>query len=60
LTTFPRAGRERKELRPNIRSYPLHPFVVFYRVNDSARTVIIERLIHGRMDFDPDEIEGPF
>jgi plasmid stabilization system protein ParE len=58
LATFPRAGRERDELRPNLRSYLAHPYIVFYRVDDTARTVTIVRVIHGRMDLDPDETEG--
>jgi plasmid stabilization system protein ParE len=58
LRMFPHAGRERDELRPNIRSSIAHPYVVFYRVDDAARTITIVRVLHGRMDLDPDEIEG--
>jgi plasmid stabilization system protein ParE len=32
--------------------------VVFYRVDDAARKVTIERVRHGSMDLDSDEIEG--
>jgi plasmid stabilization system protein ParE len=58
LRTFPLAGRERDELRPNIRSHLAHPYLVFYRVDDVARIIAIVRVLHGRMDLDPDEIES--
>jgi plasmid stabilization system protein ParE len=45
-------------LRPNVRSYVAHPFLVFYRADDTARTVTIVRVLHGSMDLDPDEGEG--
>jgi plasmid stabilization system protein ParE len=58
LSTFPYSGRERNELWPDIRSSVAHPYLIFYRVDDATRTITIVRVLHGRMDLDPDEIEG--
>jgi plasmid stabilization system protein ParE len=58
LGTFPRAGRERAELRTNLRSYPAHPYVIFYAVDDKAQKVVLVRILHGSMDLDADELEA--
>jgi toxin ParE1/3/4 len=48
IGTFPNAGRQRVELGAGIRSFPILPYVLFYRVH--ARRVEIVRLLHGRRD----------
>lgn len=58
LAEFPYAGRERTELRAGLRSWSVYPHVVFYDVDDAARIVAIERVLHGRMDIDEDEFDG--
>jgi toxin ParE1/3/4 len=58
LARHPRIGRERDELRDGLRSWPVHPYLVFYVVDDDARTVVIERVIHGHMDIDGDDFEA--
>jgi plasmid stabilization system protein ParE len=58
LATFPHAGRERAELRANLRSYAAHPYVIFYRVDEAARTVTLVRVLHGSMDLEADELEA--
>jgi toxin ParE1/3/4 len=55
LAQNPRIGRERVELRDGLRSWPVHPYIVFYAVDDAARAVVIERVIHGHVDFDSDD-----
>jgi plasmid stabilization system protein ParE len=57
LAAFPRAGRERPELRAQLRSYIAHPYLVFHRVDDAARKVTIVRVLHGRLEIDVDEFE---
>lgn len=52
LSTFPLAGRERLEYRPAIRSWNVHPFVVFYDVDEKQRRVTIRAIFHGSMDLD--------
>ncbi len=51
---FPAAGRQR-DLRAGLRSYVVHPFIVFHVVDHQARKVIIERVLHGASDVDRDE-----
>jgi len=58
LARHPRIGRERAELRPGLRSWPVYPYVVFYMVDDDARSVMIERVIHGHMDIDDEDFES--
>jgi toxin ParE1/3/4 len=41
--------RARDELMPGLRSVLVHPYVIFYRVND--RTVQVVRVLHGRRNF---------
>ena len=57
LSKQPRIGRERPEFRPGLRSWPVHPYIVFYEVTDVTRTVTIERVIHGHMDIGEDDFE---
>jgi toxin ParE1/3/4 len=48
IATFPSGGRLRPELGAGIRSFPVVPYVAFYRAN--ARRVEILRILHGRRD----------
>lgn len=57
LATFPLAGRERGELSESLRSFVVYPWVVFYGVDESDRIVTVQRVLHGRMDFDADDFE---
>jgi plasmid stabilization system protein ParE len=52
--TFPTAGRVRENLMPGLRSYVVYPFVVFYSVHGSRKTVVVERVLHGHLDIDSD------
>ena len=49
LGSNPYAGRERNELRPGYRSFPVGEYVIFYRV--SQNYISIMHVIHGRRDF---------
>src|ERR1700731_316876 len=50
LEAWPHSGRPRDELLPGVRSVPVHPPVVFYRVRDNA--IEIARVLHGHRDID--------
>ena len=52
LCTFPAVGRLRNELSPGLRSYPVGPFVIFYRIKPDA-VVFINRVLHGKRDVAP-------
>lgn len=47
----PHAGRLRPELGVAIRSFPVLPYVVFYRIE--GRRVYVLRIIHGHRDIRP-------
>jgi toxin ParE1/3/4 len=47
----PRAGRRRPELDPETRSFPVLPYVVFYRIE--RRRVYVQRILHGRRNIQP-------
>jgi plasmid stabilization system protein ParE len=37
-------------LRDGLRSYLVHPYLVFYAVNADRKAVVLERVLHGAMD----------
>jgi toxin ParE1/3/4 len=45
---FPESGRLRVELSPGIRSFPLTPYVVFYKPSED--TILVLRVLHGHRD----------
>ena len=47
LAEHPRMGRLRPEFGPEVRSCPVEPYVIYYRV---AEEVLIARVLHGRRD----------
>jgi toxin ParE1/3/4 len=53
LAEFPEMGRERTELSPSIRSFPVGRYIIFYRPGELG--VAIVRILHGARD-----IEGLF
>jgi toxin ParE1/3/4 len=48
LKSWPYSGRKRDELRAGMRSVPVHPYVILYRVHAGA--VEIYRILHGCRD----------
>ncbi|MBV8842892.1 MAG: type II toxin-antitoxin system RelE/ParE family toxin [Bryobacterales bacterium] len=51
VAAHPRVGRARAELGHDIRSFPIVPYVAFYRIVRSR--VIVVRILHGRRDIHP-------
>ncbi|HEX6016079.1 MAG TPA: type II toxin-antitoxin system RelE/ParE family toxin [Geminicoccaceae bacterium] len=50
LAEHPQIGRERPELSPGLRSFPVWPYVIFYRpIGGGAR---ILRIVHGHQDLE--------
>lgn len=50
IATRPKMGRERPELKPNIRSFGAMSWIIFYRIDNDF--IEIERLLHGARDLD--------
>jgi len=48
LSTHPRMGRVRNDLRRGLRSHPVGNYLIFYRI--VAIDVLILRVLHGRRD----------
>jgi toxin ParE1/3/4 len=48
LKAWPYSGRKRDELLTGMRSVPVHPYVVFYRVRNDGIEIV--RVLHGRRD----------
>ncbi len=47
----PRVGRLRPEFGPAIRSFPVLPYVVFYRIG--VGHIYVVRILHGHRDIQP-------
>jgi toxin ParE1/3/4 len=55
LLENPLAGRERRELRADLRSFPVGSYVIFYiPLPDGVRII---RVMHGRQDIDADDMQ---
>ena len=54
LAETPLAGRVRDELMPNLRSFPVGNYVIFYLPVSTGIEVV--RVMHGRRDIDADEM----
>jgi toxin ParE1/3/4 len=50
LAAYPRAGRERDDLLPGMRTFPVGEYVVLYRV--VGEDVLIARVVRGSRDLD--------
>ena len=48
LNVWPYSGRKRDDLLPGMRSVPVHPYVMFYRIRDDVIEIV--RVLHGRRD----------
>jgi toxin ParE1/3/4 len=48
LKAWPYSGRKRDELLAGMRSVPIHPYVLFYRIQGNAIEIV--RVLHGRRD----------
>jgi plasmid stabilization system protein ParE len=47
----PHAGRQRRELGLETRSFPVLPYVIFYRT--AGKKVVVQRILHGHRDIHP-------
>lgn len=47
---FPESGRARPEFGPDVRSFLVRPYVVFY--HPAGDTIEVLRVLHGRRDID--------
>lgn len=55
LMRNPLAGRERRELRAGLRSFPVGNYVIFYVPLPDGIEVV--RVMHGRQDIDSDDMQ---
>jgi toxin ParE1/3/4 len=55
LADTPFAGRARGDLAPNLRSFPVGNYIIFYVPISDGIDVI--RVMHGRQDIDADDLE---
>ena len=50
LAQMPGMGRSQEHRRPNLRSWPVGSYLVFYRPKDGG--IEVARILHGRRDLD--------
>lgn len=53
IATQPRMGREQFDLLPELRSFPVGPYMLFYRPREGAGIEVV-RVLHGRRDITTD------
>jgi len=51
LASMPHVGRQREELAPGLRSFPVGNYIIFYRPLEHGIEVV--RLLHGARDLPP-------
>ena len=51
LAAMPELGRQREELSPRLRSFPVGRYVIFYRPMENG--IEIARVLHGARDLPP-------
>jgi toxin ParE1/3/4 len=45
---FPESGRSREDIVPGLRSFPVRPYVVFFRAE--GESILVLRILHGHRD----------
>ncbi|GAB4159135.1 MAG: type II toxin-antitoxin system RelE/ParE family toxin [Cyanobacteria bacterium J069] len=50
LAQFPEMGRARDELLPSLRSFPVKPYIVFYRSTEKGLEIV--RILHQSRDIE--------
>jgi toxin ParE1/3/4 len=55
LTANPEAGRERSDLAPELRSFPVGNYVIFYQPVSEGIEVV--RILHAARDITPEDID---
>jgi toxin ParE1/3/4 len=48
---MPLIGRQREELSPRLRSFPVSRYIIFYRPMENGIEIV--RVLHGARDFPP-------
>lgn len=48
VTRQPRSGRQRPEFGADVRSFPIVPYVAFYKIE--PKRIVVLRVLHGRRD----------
>lgn len=56
LSLMPLSGPTRDDLLPGVRHLTIDNFLTLYRVEETG--VVIIRVMHGRRDITPDDLEG--
>jgi toxin ParE1/3/4 len=56
LSTHPRLGRKRDDLRPDLRSFPVDDYIIIYRITEMD-DVVISYVLHSRRDLK--QVVGP-
>jgi toxin ParE1/3/4 len=54
LKDNPNAGRSRPELAPELRSFPIVNYILFFRPNESGIELV--RVLSARLDIQPDDL----
>lgn len=57
LCTFQEAGRDRDELKPGLKSFPIDRYIIFYRIIPEGIEII--RVLHGARDIEQIFSEQP-
>jgi toxin ParE1/3/4 len=50
LARYPHAGRQRDDLWPGLRMFPVGDYLVLYRID--GKDVVIDRVVHGSRDLE--------
>jgi toxin ParE1/3/4 len=48
LAAFPQIGQARPEIRPDLRHWPVGPYLIFYRIDQEEVSIV--RVVHGARD----------
>ncbi len=51
LASMPQMGRDRADLAPNLRSFPVGDYLIFYRPDSDG--VVVIRVLHGARNLPP-------
>ncbi len=58
LALHPLIGRDRKDLNPGLRSFPIGNYVIFYQPISAKSGVKIVRVIEGHRNITPEDLSG--
>ena len=58
LRRFPESGAPRQDLSAKLRIAIIHPYVIFYDFDQSARLIAVWRVLHGKVAVDERLLRG--